>query len=1390
MAVLFTFGCGTLGELGTNRPDDTRRPESVAVAFPQTAPKNGAGEININSIALGNDHSLAAVGGSIYRWGLLGANVDMRPRRTSNAHWASAAGSAARPEVVPTPTALSRLVDVRLQRTAEMDESGGLEGQVCAVAGGGSNSFFLTSSGEVFMLGNLRPPGGDSDCVRHLWGNLRGGPPSRVVKIAAGWRHCLLLTEVGSLFALGDDEHGQCAGINSGMVAIPLPTEHAVVGISAGACHSGAWDCTGSAFTWGHAGSGRLGLDGTCNRRTPARVHKLLEPVHRVSCGANFTFFVTNYGRSLWACGGNQYGQLGLGGADRSPQAVPVRVGFPRADDSVIDLQCGANHVLCITSSPVDTTGNAQHQPVVWAWGCASSGQCGRAEGEHQGTAPPAARSAPEALVDFVAPSPHWAIAVAAGRSHSAVVAHKGRPARISDSSSPVVRRAQRQLPEPPMASPERLLSRLPCNSRRLPDVPGTIRKLPMAPSASSPELGSSSKAMSASPVRSQASMSPMLVSSPPGSRSSTLRGRQEKIGKDETMLVEDDIIDMFCARLQAHSTPPMRAARNVRSTSPMEGLVRLGEAALSGDAQATMEDQAFDNSNADFVLHRSGSRRMVATGAAVHQWNLRASSRSQTPPRQHGELDPSRSTWPRPPSSWAAGGGRRSPLEASRRGQRERESISQERRSSRDPPSAQGCHSSPSVSPVLGQPSWVANSFAAAGAAGSSPPGTSALGAAALRFDAMLPSPPPVDQDKWTGVHESLKGLTSMIAKFSAPPMTTSALPARDLSTSGGSAGDLAAGSRHAEMVDEKKLDMNLIVDPGKGCTTNEDGHHLSSPHGYSMHRDHHLLAFHLENPTGGHVDAERSPQSFHQKSRNLDRGKTTHAVQAQSPSGLLDFDQGDPFVQADTPGDSKSETAFDFSPRSTGSASFCAQEQMRSGRGRGQAKGRLRGHRSNASSRPAIPPAPPAISWGATVREPAAWGAPAVAVREPAAWGAPTVAAREPAACPDQSIEHSMFLPSPGPVSGTAHGGQASPLRLNAAFAVGPAATLGGGEEGDDGQYGADIKQAYLPWASQDKCLEPSTSSAVSRSLPSLSLPPLHLEKSSGSRIASTETPSAAAVVPVKAPSRTPPRTPTRRSPRQSNEVSGLGSRATAAASQPVPLSVVHGVQDPAFRQSAAGSYALGVAPPAEPPQSSGTASSASVPAGPSARTEPSGKPDVESASSSTALSVPVSFGERAAPAASVAELPPSKRDAEDSSPFVMEGGAVSLVPGLDPDSDMSSSTETEEAYTMAPREAAKQQSAPRQLSNSAESSSEDSDDDDEARGKHHVAAAPKKNTVEDSSLSEPESTGSEDEESDKLDLRPDGLSSASERSAPEKPQSPQSFSASSMEEGADWV
>ena len=65
------------------------------------------------------------------------------------------------------------------------------------------------------------------------------------------------------------------------------------------------WGCGQNAY-------GQLGLGDATNRKTFTETTTNVDDVKSIYCGRNHTFMLKNDG-TLWGCGSNTYGQLGLG---------------------------------------------------------------------------------------------------------------------------------------------------------------------------------------------------------------------------------------------------------------------------------------------------------------------------------------------------------------------------------------------------------------------------------------------------------------------------------------------------------------------------------------------------------------------------------------------------------------------------------------------------------------------------------------------------------------------------------------------------------------------------------------------------------------------------------------------------------------------------------------------------------------------------------------------------------------------------------------------------------------------------------------------------------------------------------------------------------------------
>lgn len=137
----------------------------------------------------------------------------------------------------------------------------------------------------------------------------------------------LALKSDGTLWAWGQNSSGQL-GLGD-TTARSTPTQ---VGantnwkyISSGAGASYGIKKDGTLWSWGLNFAGKLGLGDTTNRSSPVQVGNLTNWKYiSYSYGGECVFAIKTDG-TLWSCGRNDYGQLGLG--DTTYRSSPVQVG-------------------------------------------------------------------------------------------------------------------------------------------------------------------------------------------------------------------------------------------------------------------------------------------------------------------------------------------------------------------------------------------------------------------------------------------------------------------------------------------------------------------------------------------------------------------------------------------------------------------------------------------------------------------------------------------------------------------------------------------------------------------------------------------------------------------------------------------------------------------------------------------------------------------------------------------------------------------------------------------------------------------------------------------------------------------------------------------------------
>ncbi len=305
------FNCGKNddGELGDGGTTDSDVP--VRVDLP-------AGT-KVTAIAAGGGHSLAVTStGAVLAWGL-----DLFGGLGNG----STGGSSGVPVNVSLPAGT----------------------KVTAVAAGALHSLALTSTGAVYAWGfNADGELGDGGTVNtDVPVKVKLPAGTKVTAIAAGGYYSLALTSTGAVFAWGynaDGELGDGGTTKTDMpVKVKLPAGTKVKAIAAGGPligvgqyvagpgHSLAVTSSGAVFAWGHNADGELGDGGTANSDVPVKV-KLPAgtKVSGVAVGELQSLAVTSAG-TVFAWGGNNFGQLGDGSYKMSDLPVKVNLLGPPA---------------------------------------------------------------------------------------------------------------------------------------------------------------------------------------------------------------------------------------------------------------------------------------------------------------------------------------------------------------------------------------------------------------------------------------------------------------------------------------------------------------------------------------------------------------------------------------------------------------------------------------------------------------------------------------------------------------------------------------------------------------------------------------------------------------------------------------------------------------------------------------------------------------------------------------------------------------------------------------------------------------------------------------------------------------------------------------------------
>lgn len=172
---------------------------------------------------------------------------------------------------------------------------------------------------------------------------------TKVIAVAAGGTHSLLLTDNGQVFSFGDGNNGKLGHGNEKSYFTPteIPSLTNIVQIAAGSHHSLFLTEDGTALSCGAGCNGELGHGNKNRYNTPTEIPNL-NNIAQIAMGRFSSLFLTQDGRVL-SCGsawGSKYGYDNHGNYGANRNLTPTEI--PNLD-KIVQIAAGENHILLLT---------------------------------------------------------------------------------------------------------------------------------------------------------------------------------------------------------------------------------------------------------------------------------------------------------------------------------------------------------------------------------------------------------------------------------------------------------------------------------------------------------------------------------------------------------------------------------------------------------------------------------------------------------------------------------------------------------------------------------------------------------------------------------------------------------------------------------------------------------------------------------------------------------------------------------------------------------------------------------------------------------------------------------------------------------------------------------
>ncbi|KAL1503593.1 hypothetical protein AB1Y20_012070 [Prymnesium parvum] len=244
--------------------------------------------------------------------------------------------------------------------------------KVVTVACGSSHTLVVSDTGHVFSWGSgafgKLGHGNDADVRIPTQVEFKR---KRIARVSCGPDHSAAVSEAGEVLCWGSGSYGNLGHGDNNDCAAPKLVEALLgkpcISVACGAKHTMALSQAGGVYSWGYGGSGRLGCGDTRGLFRPRLVEKLRDThVMQIAAGESHSLALIVDRGQLYTWGVGDYGKLGHG--DTTPQLLPRHVEYFR----LMKLTYASGGTFC---SAVCTDGGQ-----IYTWGGGTYGKLGYEE--------------------------------------------------------------------------------------------------------------------------------------------------------------------------------------------------------------------------------------------------------------------------------------------------------------------------------------------------------------------------------------------------------------------------------------------------------------------------------------------------------------------------------------------------------------------------------------------------------------------------------------------------------------------------------------------------------------------------------------------------------------------------------------------------------------------------------------------------------------------------------------------------------------------------------------------------------------------------------------------------------------------------------------------------